>query len=68
MDETHFDEIPVDDVEKLRAEVIDLAEKGEVKYEKIFLKNKKKCDETTLRKIMGDYAEGNKEHKKISWL
>ena len=35
MDETHF-EIPVDDVEKLRDELIDLAEKGEISQTKVY--------------------------------
>ena len=57
MSETHFDEIPVDDVEKLRSELMDLAEKGEISQTKIFLSNKKKCNEAVMKKIMAEYVE-----------
>ena len=55
--ETHFDDIPVDDVEKLRSELIDLAERGKINQTRVFLSNKRKCNEAVLRKIMADYAE-----------
>ena len=37
----NVDEFPVEDVEGLRDELIDLSEKGEIKETKVFLKSKK---------------------------
>ena len=55
-----FDDIPVDDVEELRSELIDLAKKGEISDKIEFLRNKKKCNETVMRKIMAEYVEKRK--------
>ena len=63
MDEIHFD-IPVDDVEKLRSELIDLSENGEISNTKAFLSNRKKCNEAVMKKIMADYVEKNRGFQK----
>ena len=63
--EIHFDDISVDDVEKLRSELIDLAEKGEISQKKEFLSNKKKCRESTMKKIMAEYVEKKQRATKM---
>ena len=50
------DDFPIEDIEKLRDELIDLSEKGEIKETKVFLKSKK-CTEDVLKRIMAEYAE-----------
>ena len=65
MSETHFDDIPVDDVEKLRAELIDLGEKGEISQKKEHLSNKKKFNEVALKKIMSEYVERKQRLSKM---
>ena len=64
MDKTHFD-IPVDDVEKLRSELIDLAERGEINHTKVFLSNRRKCNKATMKKIMSDYVEKKQRLSKM---
>ena len=63
--EINFDDIPVDDVEKLRSELIDLAEKGEISQKKEFLSNKKKCNEVAMKKIMTEYVEKKQRLSKM---
>ena len=58
------DEFPVEDVEKLREELLDLSEKGEIKETKVFLKSKK-CTEDVLKRIMAEYVERTRRLSKM---
>ena len=58
------DEFPVEDVEKLREELLDLAEKGEIKESKVFLKSKK-CTEDVMKRIMAEYVEKTRRLSKM---
>ena len=58
----NVDDFPVEDVEKLREELLDLSEKGEIKETKVFLKSKK-CD--VLKKIMAEYVEKTRRLSKM---
>ena len=58
MTDTEDFEFPGDiDLEKLRHELIELSEKGEIKHTKVFLNNKKKCTESVMKQIMVEYVE-----------
>ena len=67
MSETHTEnfDIPVDDIEKLRDELIALSEQGEINFTKTFLNNRKKCTETVMKKIMSEYVEKKKRASKM---
>ena len=52
----NVEDFPVEDIEKLRGELLDLSEKGMIKETKVFLKSKK-CTEDVMKRIMGEYAE-----------
>ena len=60
----NVDEFPVEDVEGLCYELIDLSEKGEIKETKVFLKSKK-CTEDVLKKIMAEYVEKKQKLSKM---
>ena len=60
----NVDEFPVEDVEKLRDELIDLSEKGEIKESKAFLRSKK-CTEDVMKRIMGEYVEKRQRMSKM---
>ena len=66
-DQTHTEdfEFPGDiDLEKLRSELIELSEKGEIKHTKVFLNNKKKCTESVMKQIMAEYVEKRQKQSK----
>ena len=55
-------EFPGDiDLEKLRAELIELSEKGEIKHTKSFLK---KCTESVMKQIMAEYVKEKQKQSK----
>ena len=54
MDTENFD---ANDIEKLRSELIDLSEKGEINFQKTFLTNKRRCNEAVMKRIMAEYVE-----------
>ena len=58
------DDFPVEDIEKLREELLDLSEKGEIKETKVFLKSKK-CTEDVLKRIMAEYVEKKQKLSKM---
>ena len=58
------DEFPVEDVEKLREELLDLSEKGEIKESKVFLRSKK-CTEDVMKRIMAEYVEKTRRMSKM---
>ena len=61
-------EFPNDiDLEKLRAELIELSEKGEIKHTKVFLNNKKKCTESVMKQIMAEYVEKRQKQSKAEF-
>ena len=66
-DATHTEdfEFPGDiDLEKLRSELIELSERGEIKHTKVFLSNKKKCTESVMKQIMAEYIEKRQKQSK----
>ena len=61
-------EFPNDiDVEKLRAELLELSEKDEIKHTKTFLNNKKKCTESVMKQIMAEYVEKRQKQSKAEF-
>ena len=54
-------EFPGVDMEKLRNELIELSEKGEIKHTKTFLK---KCTESVLKQIMVEYVKEKQKQSK----
>ena len=52
------------DLEKLRNELIELSEKGEIKHTKTFLK---KCTESVLKQIMSEYVEERQKQSKTEF-
>ena len=55
------------DLEKLRSELIELSEKGEIKHTKVFLNNKKKCTESVMKQIMAEYVEKRQKQSKAEF-
>ena len=63
--DAHDFEFPGDiDLEKLRSELIELSERGEIKHTKVYLNNKKKCTESVLKQIMAEYIEKRQKQSK----
>ena len=68
MTDTEDFEFPGDiDLEKLRSELIELSEKGEIKHTKVFLNNKKKCTESVMKQIMAEYVEKREKESKAEF-
>ena len=52
------------DLEKLRDELINLSDRGEIKETKVFLRSKK-CTEDVMKKIMAEYVEKRQKLSKM---
>ena len=62
-DSTEVPEELMDETEELCKTLIELSEQGKIKHTKVFLSNRKKCNEKVLKKIMSEYTEEAKSSK-----